>query len=31
MLPSNDTIVRCSFLKAKHRKLVPIGGNIWIA
>ena len=28
MLPSNDTIVRCSFLKAKHRKLVPIGGNI---
>jgi len=28
MLPERDTVVRCSFLKQKHRRLLPIGGNI---
>ena len=28
MLPERNTIVRCSFLKQKHRRLLPIGGNI---
>jgi len=28
MLPSRSTIVRCSFLKQKHRRLLPIGGNL---
>jgi hypothetical protein len=28
MLPERDTVVRCSFLKQKHRRLLPVGGNI---
>jgi len=28
MLPERDTVVRCSFLKQKYRRMLPIGGNI---